>query len=79
MNDVTIWGVPLQWFAEFLTLINNWDAMTNITYNSDNIVTIEPVGTGGPFISIKKNLAKKYVAVKIINIPIEKNADIICI
>jgi len=53
--------------------------MTNITYNSDNIVAIEPVGTGGPFLSIKKNLAKKYVAVKIINIPIEKNADIICI
>ena len=35
------------------------------------------MATGGPFLSMKKNLAKKYANVKNPNIPMDKPADII--
>jgi len=58
-------------------LINNCDPTTNTTYIKESIVAPDPDGTGGPFLSIKKNLFKKYVSVKNINIPIEKQTKII--
>jgi hypothetical protein len=58
-------------------LINNCDPTTNTTYIKESIVAPVPDGAGGPFLSMKKNLVKKYVIVKNPNIPIDKPADII--
>jgi len=58
-------------------LINSCDPTTNTTYIKESIVAPVPDGTGGPFLSMKKNLAKKYANVKNPNIPTDKPADII--
>jgi hypothetical protein len=62
--------------AELRTLINSCDPTTKTTYAKDNAVDPVPDGAG-LFLSMKKNLAKKYVNVKNPNMPMDKPAEYI--